>query len=82
MTGEPVPVRKSEWVEGPELGRPGGDDLPFVFSGSMIVQGNGIARVTATASKTELGKIGKALSEVKEEPTRLKREMGTLVKEA
>ena len=80
LTGEPVPVRKAEWTEGTIQARPGGDDLPFVFSGSMIVQGNGIAKVTATALNTEIGKIGKALNEVKEEPTKLKREMGALVK--
>ena len=80
LTGEPVPVRKAEWTEGTVQARPGGDDLPFVFSGSMIVQGNGIAKVTATALNTEIGKIGKALNEVKEEPTKLKREMGALVK--
>ena len=80
LTGEPVPVRKSEWVEGTLPTIPGGDDLPFVFSGSMIVQGNGIARVTAIALNTEIGKIGKALTEVKEETTKLKREMGSLVK--
>jgi len=80
LTGEPVPVRKAEWIEGTVQARPGGDDLPFVFSGSMIVQGNGIAKVTTTALNTEIGKIGKALNEVKEEPTKLKREMGSLVK--
>ncbi len=80
LTGEPVPVGKSEWLSGEFSGRPGGDNLPFVFSGSMIVQGNGFARVTATGLKTELGKIGKALSEVEEEPTRLKREMAAFVK--
>jgi len=80
LTGEPVPVRKAEWTEGTAQARPGGDDLPFVFSGSMIVQGNGVARVTSTALNTEIGKIGKALNEVKEEPTKLKREMGSLVK--
>ena len=81
LTGEPVPVRKSCWVEGDtSVSTPGGDDLPFVFSGSMIVQGNGIARVTATGTKTEIGKIGKALTEVKEESTKLKSEMGILVK--
>src|SRR5674476_1132825 len=80
LTGEPVPVRKAEWTEGTVQARPGGDDLPFVFSGSMIVQGNGIAKVTTTALNTEIGKIGKALNEVKEEPTKLKREMGSLVK--
>ena len=80
LTGEPIPVRKAEWSEGTIQARPGGDDLPFVFSGSMIVQGNGIAKVTATALNTEIGKIGKALNEVKDEPTKLKREMGALVK--
>ena len=59
---------------------PGGDDIPYVYSGSMIVQGNGIVRVMATGMKTEIGKIGKALESVKEEPTKLKKEMGILVK--
>ena len=80
LTGEPVPVRKREWQEGDNTFIPGGDDIPVVYSGSMIVQGNGIVRVIATALKTEIGKIGKALESVKEEPTRLKKEMGTLVK--
>jgi len=80
LTGESVPVRKSEWCEGTKQARPGGDDLPFIFSGSMIVQGNGIAKVTSTALNTEIGKIGKALNEVTGEPTKLKREMGVLVK--
>jgi len=80
LTGEPVPVRKREWKEDDLTFIPGGDDIPVVYSGSMIVQGNGIVSVTATAMQTEIGKIGKALESVKEEPTRLKREMGTLVK--
>jgi Ca2+-transporting ATPase len=80
LTGEPVPVRKNEWDGSKEKVQPGGDDLPFVYSGSMIVQGNGIARVTSTGINTEIGKIGKALEGVKEDPTRLKKEMGSLVK--
>jgi Ca2+-transporting ATPase len=80
LTGESVPVRKREWTEGDDNFIPGGDDIPVVYSGSMIVQGNGLVKVTATALNTEIGKIGKALDSVKEEPTRLKREMGTLVK--
>lgn len=80
LTGEPVPVRKREWAEGDIMFVPGGDDIPVVYSGSMIVQGSGFVKVTATALNTEIGKIGKALDSVKEEPTRLKREMGTLVK--
>jgi len=80
LTGESVSVRKSDWDEKLEITQPGGDDLPFVYSGSMIVQGNGIARVTSIGTNTEIGKIGKALEGVKEAPTRMKREMGSLVK--
>ena len=80
LTGESVSVRKSDWDGKLEITQPGGDDLPFVFSGTMIVQGNGIARVTSIGVNTEIGKIGKALGDVKEESTRLKKEMGSLVK--
>jgi P-type Ca2+ transporter type 2C len=80
LTGESVTVRKSDWDEVQEVTQPGGDDLPFLYSGSMIVQGNGIARVTSIGIHTEIGKIGKALEGVKEDPTRLKKEMGSLVK--
>jgi Ca2+-transporting ATPase len=80
LTGESVPVSKSEW-NGTDINiQPGGDDLPFVYSGSMIVQGNGIVRVSSIGSKTEIGKIGKALESVVEEPTKLKTEMGILVR--
>ncbi len=80
LTGEPVPVRKQNWDGKNQGAQPGGDDLPFVYSGSMIVQGSGVAQVSATGMKTEIGKIGKAIGDVKEEPTRLKKEMGILVK--
>ena len=80
LTGESVPVRKRDWDGFLKITQPGGDDLPFVYSGSMIVQGNGIACVTNIGVNTEIGKIGKALEGVKEEPTRLKKEMGSLVK--
>ncbi|MBW8333805.1 MAG: cation-translocating P-type ATPase [Prolixibacteraceae bacterium] len=80
LTGESVSVRKSEWNGTDKNTHPGGDDLPFVYSGSMIVQGNGIVKVTAIGSNAEIGKIGKALDSVVEEPTKLKTEMATLVK--
>ncbi len=80
LTGESVPVSKSEWNGTDESIQPGGDELPFVYSGSMIVQGNGVVKVTAIGSNTEIGKIGKALDSVVEEPTKLKTEMGILVK--
>lgn len=80
LTGESVSVRKMEWNGTDKNMQPGGDDLPFVYSGSMIVQGNGIVKVTAIGSNTEIGKIGKALESVVEEPTKLKTEMSILVR--
>lgn len=84
LTGESVPVRKSfadkNTLEELKMGLPGGDDLPFVFSGSMIVQGQGIAEILGTGQNTEIGKIGKALSSVEVEDTLLKQETARLVK--
>ncbi|MBH8566686.1 HAD-IC family P-type ATPase [Nostoc sp. CENA67] len=79
LTGESIPVRKV--ANGRvEMGRPGGDDLPFVYSGTLIVQGQGIAEAKATGIYTELGKIGKALQTVSPEETLLQKETGELVK--
>ena len=83
LTGESVPVRKVPLEPSstlPALGRPGGDDLPFVFSGTLITQGQGIAQVVATGTRTELGKIGKTLQTVEPEATRLQHETGRLVR--
>ncbi|MGE5551581.1 MAG: cation-translocating P-type ATPase [Bacteroidota bacterium] len=80
LTGESVPVRKMVWDHAMELGRPGGDDLPFVYSGSMVVQGQGIAKVLATGVRTEIGKIGRALQTLETEDTLLQKETGRLVR--
>lgn len=80
LTGEPIPVRKTAWDGIETKTQPGGDDLPFVFSGSMIVQGYGIAKVSGIGIDTEIGTVGIAIKNVKAEPTRLKKELGSLVK--
>jgi Ca2+-transporting ATPase len=71
LTGESVPVRKQ--AEGssvkPGMETPGGDDLPFVYSGTLMVNGTGMARVLATGFRTEMGKIGKTLQSVAAEPS-------------
>jgi P-type Ca2+ transporter type 2C len=59
LSGESVPVRKVIWDGVREMSRPGGEDLPFVFSGTLVVQGHGIAQVRATGIHTEMGSIGK-----------------------
>lgn len=81
LTGESVPVRKRAGrAHETQQGRPGGDDLPFIFSGSLVVQGKGTATVHATGSRTEIGRIGKALTRLEQEPTRIQRETGVAVK--
>jgi P-type Ca2+ transporter type 2C len=79
LTGESLPVRKVAAVGSVELARPGGDDLPFVYSGTLVVQGQGVIQVQAIGAQTEMGKIGNALQTVKPEATRLQREMNRLV---
>ena len=65
LTGESVPVRKREAPETQETAaRPGGDDLPFVYSGSLIVRGTGEAEVLATGPRSEIGKIGQSIGEL------------------
>jgi len=80
LTGESVPVRKVAWDGVREMSRPGGEDLPFVFSGTLVVQGQGIAQVRATGIHTEMGNIGKALQTVPLEGTQLQLEVGRLVR--
>ncbi len=80
LTGESVPVRKLAWDNVSPLGGPGGDDNPVVYSGSMIVRGQGIARVISTGSRTEIGKIGKALQTIETEDTYLQKQTGKIVK--
>ena len=41
--------------------RPGGDDLPCVFSGTLVVHGQGVAVMKETGAVSEIGRIGKAL---------------------
>ena len=63
LTGESVPVRKVPSADARALDRPGGDDLPSVFSGTLVTSGQGIVEIAATGPRTELGKIGKALEQ-------------------
>ena len=83
LTGESVPVRKTGCT--PQcadelMGRPGGDATPWVFSGTLVVKGQGVALVRATGPRTELGRIGTALRTIEPERTPLQREVRRLVK--
>ena len=80
LTGESVPVRKHDWNGENEETQLGGDDRPFVYSGTMVVQGHALAKVTHIGMDTQIGRIGKAIENVEESPTKLKKEISGLVK--
>ena len=80
LTGESVPVRKKSSQEGMAVQRPGGDDQPSVFSGTLVVRGQGLVEVRSTGSGTEMGKIGVVLQTVERGETRLKGEIAKIVK--
>ena len=82
LTGESVPVRKiaSSNVAPSRARRPGGDDLPYVFSGSLVVRGSGIGEVIAIGALSEIGKIGQSLSTLDPEPPRLQAQTRRLVR--
>jgi len=80
LTGESVSVHKAARETDAVIGRPGGENTPFVFSGTLVVQGHGIAEVKAIGSKTELGMIGKTLQTLPAEKSFLKKEINRLTR--
>ena len=82
LTGESVPVRKVAWDDRQKSGpqHPGGDDLPQVFSGSLVVRGSGLAEVTAIGARSEIGQIGQSLASLEIEPPRLQAQTRRLVR--
>ncbi len=82
LTGESIPVRKIARSEDSpsKIPRPGGDDLPYVFSGSLVVRGGGVGHVVAVGAQSEIGKIGQTLSTLDTEPPRLQAQTRLLVR--
>ncbi|OFX20356.1 MAG: ATPase [Anaeromyxobacter sp. RBG_16_69_14] len=80
LTGESVPVRKRVAAERPADARPGGDDQPFVFAGTLVVRGSGLAEVLATGPRSEMGRIGTSLGALEIGNTPLQDETSRIVK--
>ncbi|EJN12323.1 cation transport ATPase [Bradyrhizobium sp. YR681] len=81
LTGESVPVRKRVGDKAASADhRPGGEDQAFVYSGALVVRGEGLALVEATGPRSEIGKIGLSLRGLKAEPPRLQQQTARLVR--
>jgi Ca2+-transporting ATPase len=80
LTGESVPVRKIAWDGQEQQWRPGGDDQAYVYSGTLVTQGQAVLEVKATGTRTEMGKIGTVLQKVERDDTRLKQEVSHIVR--
>ncbi|MBB5690194.1 HAD-IC family P-type ATPase [Roseomonas alkaliterrae] len=73
LTGESVPADKS--AEPVEPDAPLGDRTCLLFSGTMIVAGQGRGVVVATGGATEIGKVSAMLADVQTLETPLLRQM-------
>ena len=73
LTGESIPVTKS--VQ-PDSSNANG----LVFSGTLVVQGTGSAKVGSTGINTQFGKIGASLQSIEPDETRLQQEMKVLIR--
>lgn len=90
LTGEAVPVgkrvaRSDEMTAATAEANtmrvpPGGDDLPGIYAGTLIVQGHALAIVTATGADSEIGRIGTALGTVETERSPLQKQTAKLVR--
>ena len=55
-------------------------DGGVAFAGTLVVRGQGMIKVSATGSTTELGRIGKSLQDIAVESSPLREEMGRLTR--
>lgn len=80
LTGESVPVSKRAGDGDDAMARPGGENTPYLYSGTLAVHGEAIAVVRATGPGSELGRIGQSLKAISPEPPRLQAETRRLVR--
>jgi Ca2+-transporting ATPase len=80
LTGESAPVCKKSIAASVQRRLPGGEDQPFVFAGTLIVRGGGVARVDATGLRSEMGQIGQSLQAIKLDQPRLQKQLHWLIR--
>ncbi|MFD2262940.1 cation-translocating P-type ATPase [Lacibacterium aquatile] len=81
LTGESVPVGKRAWTTAPfETSLGSAEDRFRIFSGSLVVRGQGRAVVRQTGEHTQLGRIGVGIGQIDREPPRLQKQTRRLVR--
>ncbi|MEZ5441249.1 MAG: HAD-IC family P-type ATPase [Lysobacterales bacterium] len=83
LTGESVPVDKSALAPEAPLSEPSaeGDTQPWAaYAGTLVVRGHAQMQVLAVGLATRSGEIGRSLLQIDNEPTRLQRGIGRLVR--
>ena len=78
LTGESLPVDKRADRETQSMGRPG-EAMASVYSGTLVVHGHGSAEIVATGTRSEIGRIGRALLAIEPESTPLQNETRRVV---
>lgn len=76
LTGESTPVSKQIEPAAPDA--PLAERHDYVFMGTSVATGTGLAEVTATGMKSELGRIAHLLTTAQEESTPLQRRLAVL----
>ena len=81
LTGESAPVMKTLAGEDRSMAfpDPGGEHTPFLFAGTMIARGSGLAEVVRTGARTAMGNLGASLAAIESEPSPLQQRTGRLV---
>lgn len=82
LTGESAPATKlparlADPVEANPV--PGKDGTPYLFAGTLVVRGQGVAIVNRTGPRSALGQIGASLAAIDQQQTPLQRAAGRLV---
>lgn len=80
LTGESVPVWKAPSTRVDlELDPEPGEGAPFLFAGTLVTLGQGVALVTRTGRATRLGRIGQSLATIETEETTLQKSTKRIV---
>ncbi len=80
LTGESVPVRKQTGAPDSSMPEPGGDNQPYVYAGTILVQGSGIGQVIAIGKNSSIGQIGQSLEDTHSGTSPLRLQTGLLVR--